>query len=79
MLTLGGTWRYAGFDPRDGRPTPGLDIATCHDCHRNHRAEDAMLSRGLLDRFAATGEPAFISFTCGARDICFGAPAPATD
>jgi hypothetical protein len=70
----GGDWRFAGYDPATGLPTAGLDIATCHDCHEDPRAEDAVLSRGLLDRFARTGEPAFISFTCGAREICFGRP-----
>jgi hypothetical protein len=29
------------------------------------------MSRGLLDSFARSGETSFISFSCGARDICF--------
>jgi hypothetical protein len=69
-----GTWRMAGFDPRTGAPTPGLDIAECHTCHLDPRAEDFHLSRGLLDSFVRTGEPAFISFTCAEREICFGRP-----
>ncbi|MGL4406620.1 MAG: hypothetical protein ACRCT6_12715, partial [Notoacmeibacter sp.] len=56
------------------QPTAGLDIQTCHDCHGDRRAEDAMLSRGMLDQFLAQGKPAFIRFTCEAREICFGTP-----
>ncbi|MGL4406313.1 MAG: cytochrome P460 family protein, partial [Notoacmeibacter sp.] len=55
----GGTWKYAGFDPRNKQPTAGLNIQTCHDCHGDRRAEDAMLSRGMLDQFLAQGKPAF--------------------
>ena len=69
-----GTWRMAGVDPRSGEPTPGLDIAACHDCHLDRRAEDFILSRGLLDRFLRTGRPATISFACAEREICFGVP-----
>lgn len=68
------TWRMAGFDPRDGSPTPGLDIPECHACHLDHRAEDFILSRGLLDGFVRTGEPSRIVFRCGEREICFGTP-----
>ena len=69
-----GTWRMAGFDPRNGEPTPDLNLAECHTCHLDPRAEDFHLSRGLLDGFVRTGTPAFISFTCVEREICFGAP-----
>ena len=72
--TDGGSWRMAGFDPRDGSPTAGLNIAECHECHTDHRAEDFLLSRGLLDRYARSGAPAFISFSCAEREICFGTP-----
>ena len=72
--TQDGTWRMGGFDPRTGLVTEGLDIAECHECHVDRRAEDFILSRGLLDRFARSGEPARISFDCGEREICFGQP-----
>ena len=72
--TDGGTWRMGGFDPRSGLVTRGLDIAECHECHVDRRAEDFILSRGLLDRYARSGEPAYISFDCEEREICFGTP-----
>jgi hypothetical protein len=72
--TPDGSWQMAGFDPRTGTATPALDIAACHQCHLDPRAEDFHLSRGLLDRFVQTGQPAFISFACGEREICFGRP-----
>jgi hypothetical protein len=71
-----GLWRMAAFDPRNGEriakatQTPG----ECHQCHNDRRGEDFILSRGLLDRFASSGQVATISFTCGERDICFGGP-----
>jgi hypothetical protein len=75
VATENGTWRVAAFNPQTGADTPGLSMQECHDCHRDHRAEDFILSRGLLDRFVSSGQPAFISFSCGERDICFGQPA----
>lgn len=69
-----GSWRMVGFDPDTGATTSGLDIADCHECYLDRRAEDFILSRGLLDRFARTGEPASISFECPEREICFGTP-----
>ncbi len=72
--TEGGTWRMAGFDPRDGSEHTELSMAECHECHVDHRAEDFILSRGLLDRYVRSGMPAYISFSCGEREICFGSP-----
>ena len=69
--TEDGRWRMDGFDPRTGARTPDLDIAECHACHLDRRAEDFILSRGLLDRFARTGAPARITFDCVGREICF--------
>lgn len=68
--TSGGTWRMAGFDPRTGEPTAGLDVSLCHGCHRDRRSADFVLSRDLLDAFAQTGQPTRISLPCRARDIC---------
>jgi Cytochrome P460 len=72
--TADGSWRMEGFDPRTGAPTPNLNIAECHQCHLDPRAEDFHLSRGLLDSFVRTGTPAFIAFACAEREICFGTP-----
>lgn len=69
-----GTWRMAGLGPDTGATTPDLNIADCHTCHLDPRAEDFILSRGLLDRFARSGEPATVSFDCPEREICFGTP-----
>ena len=71
--TQNGTWRVGAFDPRDGRRVT-VDIAECHKCHLDRRAEDFHLSRGLLDSFARSGQPSYISFTCERREICFGTP-----
>jgi hypothetical protein len=71
-----GLWRMAAFDGRNGNriaeatQTPG----ECHQCHNDRRGEDFILSRGLLDSFARSDKPSYISFTCGERDICFGGP-----
>lgn len=77
--TEDGTWRMAGYDPRTGEPTPDMNIAECHTCHPDPRAEDFHLSRGLLDSFVRTGQAAFISFTCAEREICFGTPPSLTE
>lgn len=71
-----GLWRMGAFDPRDGKQITAASQpqGKCHQCHTEARAEDFLLSRGLLDRFADSGEVAYISFTCGERDICFGGP-----
>ena len=68
-----GTWRVGAFDPRDGRRVT-VDVAECHKCHLDRRAEDFHLSRGLLDSFVRSGQPSYISFTCEKREICFGTP-----
>ncbi len=68
-----GTWRVGAFDPRDGRRVT-VDVAECHKCHLDRRAEDFHLSRGLLDSFTRSGQPSYISFTCEKREICFGTP-----
>jgi hypothetical protein len=68
-----GAWRVGAFDPRDGRRI-AVNIAECHQCHTDRRAEDFHLSRGLLDGFARSNQPSHISFTCEKREICFGTP-----
>jgi hypothetical protein len=71
-----GSWRAGAFDPRNGQRIvrashpPG----ECHQCHTDRRGEDFILSRGLLDSFAASGRTSTISFMCGEREICFGGP-----
>lgn len=74
--TPNGTWRVGAFDPRTGERTPktSAQVAECHQCHTERRAEDFVLSRGLLDQFARSGQPAHISFNCSEREICFGTP-----
>ncbi len=69
--TQNGRWRMAAFDPRDGRSV-SVNVAECHQCHQDARAEDFILSRGLLDGFARSNQPSYISFSCGQREICFG-------
>jgi hypothetical protein len=64
-------WRMAAFDPRDGKSV-AVNIAECHQCHQDSRAEDFNLSRGLLDGFVRSGQPSYIAFTCEKREICFG-------
>jgi hypothetical protein len=72
----GGFWRMAALDPRDGQRIARASNkqGECHQCHQENRAEDFIMSRGLLDSFARSGNVAYISFACGARDICFGGP-----
>jgi hypothetical protein len=71
-----GMWRMGAFDPRDGSiiTRASNTQGECHQCHQENRAEDFIMSRGLLDSFARSGTKAYISFTCGARDVCFGGP-----
>jgi hypothetical protein len=68
-----GLWRMAAIDPRNGQHIAKASNTQgeCHQCHQENRAEDFIMSRGLLDSFARSGETSFISFSCGARDICF--------
>lgn len=73
--TGNGQWRVSSFDPRTGlfaEPANGDGIQACHTCHLERRAEDFVLSRGLLDSFVRTGNAAYISFDCTEREICFG-------
>jgi hypothetical protein len=72
-----GLWRMAAFDPRNGQriaqatQKPG----ECHQCHSDKRAEDFVLSPGVLDM--ARQASARVTWTwanCGERDICFGGP-----
>ena len=74
--TTGGTWRVGAFDPRDGSVIPKTDaqVRECHECHVERRAEDFVLSRGLLDGFVGSGQVSHISFSCPQREICFGTP-----
>jgi hypothetical protein len=75
--TGNGQWRVSSFDPRTGlfaEPANGDGIQACHTCHLERRAEDFVLSRGLLDNFVRTGTPSYISFNCTEREICFGTP-----
>ena len=74
--TQNGSWRVGAFDLRTGQPIAKTtaQIAECHTCHLERRAEDFVLSRGLLDGFARSNQPSYISFSCGAREICFGGP-----
>lgn len=76
MITQNGTWRVGAFDPRDGSRInkTRVQIAECHQCHTDRRAEDFVLSKGLLDGFARSGQPSYISFMCEKREICFDTP-----
>jgi hypothetical protein len=69
-----GQWRMAAFDPRNGQRIVQATQkpALCVQCHQDRRAEDFLLSRGLLDSFSTRGRTAHISFSCGEREICFG-------
>jgi hypothetical protein len=71
-----GFWRMAAFDPRNGARIANATQkpGECHQCHMDRRAENFILSRGLLDSFARSGEVSRISFDCGEREICFGGP-----
>jgi hypothetical protein len=71
--TADGQWRMDAFDPRDGSriAKTTAQIAECHQCHTDRRAEDFILSRGLLDGFVRTGQPSYIRFSCKEREICF--------
>jgi Cytochrome P460 len=72
-----GQWRMAAFDPRSGQRIlqASQKPAVCHQCHQDRRAEDFILSRGLLDSFVRSGQASYISFACGEREICFGGDA----
>jgi hypothetical protein len=71
-----GFWRMAAFDPRNGTRIANATQkpGECHQCHMDRRAENFILSRGLLDSFARSGVVSRISFDCGEREICFGGP-----
>ena len=70
----GGAWRMAAFDPRSGErlATASHTAPACHGCHADPRASDFIFSGGLLDRYARTGEPAYIALGCRDREVCFG-------
>jgi hypothetical protein len=67
-----GAWRVGAFDPRDGKPTPNLNLRECHECHTDASkpSRDFVFSWGLLGSAARSGQTVYFSCRSTAREPC---------